>query len=137
MRLAFILIEFLRFFEPHRNCRYSIHPNLICVCSSIAHIFYRINSKVTLLSRKGGGKRMCDFYSFIKIGELLILLCSFKEFFYTIDDHSCLKSFIFINLLQIVCLINLHILVCQHAKCDCRLQTVFLFNCVFTRIFTY
>ena len=45
--------------------------------------------------------------------------------------HNCrlfMKCFIFTKLSQIVCLINVYILVCQHAKCDCRLWKLLWFN---------
>ena len=54
----------------------------------------------------------------------------FKEFSYIIDNYSCLKYYIFTKLSQTVCLINVHILVCQHAKCDCKLWKVLRFYCV-------
>ena len=47
--------------------------------------------------------------------------CVFKVISYIIDDHSFLNYFISTKLSQIVYLINVHILVCQHIKCDCRL----------------
>ena len=51
------------------------------------------------------------------------------------ERHLRLVSHIFTKLSQIVCLINVHILICQHAKCDCRLWNVLWFNCVFSGIF--
>ena len=66
----------------------------------------------------------------------LILLRFFKEFSYIIDDHSYLKNCISTKLSQIVCLINVHILECKYAKCDCIIWKVLLFNCVF-REFSY
>ena len=56
-----------------------------------------------------------------KLWKALWLYCVFWVFSYIIDKHSCLKYCIFIKLSQIVCLIIVRILVCQHAKCDCRL----------------
>ena len=44
-----------------------------------------------------------------------------KEFSYIIDEYSCPKYFIFTKFSQIVCLINVHILVCQYFKWDCKL----------------
>ena len=67
-------------------------------------------------------------------GTPLILL---RLFGYFHDDHSCLNYYIFIKLLQIICLINLHILVCQNAKCDCKLWKILWFNCVFLRVFIH
>ena len=66
----------------------------------------------------------------------LIFDCFFSSI---IDEHSFLKYFIFIQHSQIVCIINIHILVCQHAKYDCRLWKVLWFNCIiwkFSNIFT-
>ena len=42
-------------------------------------------------------------------------------------DFTCLKC-IFTKLSQIVYLINVHILICRHAKCDCRLWKIFLYD---------
>ena len=47
----------------------------------------------------------------------LILLC-FWVFSYIIDDNSCMNCFIFTKLSEIMCLIDVHILECQHTKCD-------------------
>ena len=55
----------------------------------------------------------------------------FYSFSYIIDDHLCLKCFISPKLSQIVCLINVLILVYQHAKCDSKLRKVLRFYCVF------
>ena len=49
----------------------------------------------------------------------------FRVFSYIIDYHSFLNCCISTKLSQIVCLINVHILVCQHARCDCRLWKIF------------
>ena len=57
--------------------------------------------------------------------------CVFLEFSYLIDDHLCLKYFIFTKLLQIVYLIDVPSLVYQHAKCDCRLWKILWFFGVF------
>ena len=54
-------------------------------------------------------------------GTLLDSIAVFKEFSYIIDEHLCLNCFISTKLLKIVCLINVHILVYQHAKCNCKL----------------
>ena len=53
--------------------------------------------------------------------------CVFGVFSYIIDEHLCLKCCIFIKLSQIVCLIYVHILICQHAKCDCRFSDLIAF----------
>ena len=45
-----------------------------------------------------------------------ILLRFFWVLSYIIDEHSCLKRCIFTKLSQ-MCLIILHIFICQHAKC--------------------
>ena len=64
-------------------------------------------------------------------GRPFDFIAFFWVFSYTIDEYSCLKYFIFNKLLQFVYLINVHILVCQNAKCDCRLWQFLWFNCVF------
>ena len=72
------------------------------------------------------------YQMWLQVMEGLLILLRFWVFSYIVDEHSCLKYCIFTKLLQIVCLINVHILVCQHAKCDCRLWKVFWFDCVFS-----
>ena len=54
----------------------------------------------------------------------------FWVFSYIIDEYLYLKNCIFTKLTEIVCLINIHILECQDAKCECRLWKVLSFNCV-------
>ena len=61
----------------------------------------------------------------------------FWVFSYIIDEHSCLKYCIYTKLSQIMCLINVHILVCQLAKYDCWLWKVLSFNCIFWDYFIY
>ena len=45
--------------------------------------------------------------------------------------NSCLKCSIFIKLSQIVCLVNVHILIYHHANCDCSLWKVVLLSNAF------
>ena len=47
---------------------------------------------------------------------------------YIIDDYSCLKCFIFTKLSQIKYLINTHISINWHAKCNYKLWKVLWFN---------
>ena len=54
----------------------------------------------------------------------MILLRFFGYFHTLLTGDSCLKYCNFTKLSQIKCLINVHILVCQHAKCDCKLWKV-------------
>ena len=63
-----------------------------------------------------------------KLWQVHRFYCFFMEFSYIIDDHSCLKYIFSTKLSQIVCLINLKLLVCQHDKCDCWLWKVNWFN---------
>ena len=65
-----------------------------------------------------------------------LILLLFWVFSYIIDEHSCLKYCILTKLSQIMCLIIVHILVCQHAKYACRLWR-FLWFTVFFRILIY
>ena len=65
----------------------------------------------------------------------LILLRFLGIFIHFIDEYSCLKYCIFTKLSQMVCLINMYILKCQHAKCDCLLWKVLWFHFLFLRIF--
>ena len=41
-----------------------------------------------------------------------------------IDDHSCMNYCIFTKLSQIMCLLNIHILICQHDRLDSSLRKV-------------
>ena len=51
--------------------------------------------------------------------------------------HTFLTSIQVLYLSQIVCMINVYILKCQHAKCDCCLWKVLWFNCIFWVLFIY
>ena len=62
-----------------------------------------------------------------KLWKALRFYCVFWVFSYIIDEYSCQRYCIFTKLSQMVCLINMYILKCQHAKCDCWLW----FNCIF------
>ena len=63
--------------------------------------------------------------------ESSLILLRFYVFSYIIDDHSRLNFCMSTKLSQIVCLINVHILVCKHATCDCSLWKVLWFNAFF------
>ena len=54
-----------------------------------------------------------------KLCNTIWFYCAFWVFSNIINVHSCLNCCIFTKLSQIVCLINIHILVCQPAKCYC------------------
>ena len=71
------------------------------------------------------------------VAEFLILL---GYFFGQVDNtalclkkyrknewHLCLVAHIFTKHSQNVCLINTHILICQHGRCDCKLWNALLF----------
>ena len=80
-------------------------------------------------------KAMCQMC--LQIMEyFLVLLRFFKDFLCIIDNHSYLNCCFFTKLSQIKYLINVHILVYQHAKCDSRLWKVLWFDYVFL-IFIY
>ena len=64
-------------------------------------------------------------------GVPLDFITFFSVFLYIIDKHTYLKCCIFTKFLQNVYLIDVHIFIFQHAKCDCRLWKVLLSNCVF------
>ena len=72
-----------------------------------------------------------------KFWKALWFYCVFRVFSYIIGEYSCQKYYIFTKLSQIVCLINMYILKCQHAKCDCWLWKVLWFNCIFWVFFSY
>ena len=48
----------------------------------------------------------------------------FCVFSYITDEHSCLKHFIFTKLYQIMCLTDVQILICRHAKFYCKLWQI-------------
>ena len=59
----------------------------------------------------------------------------FWVFSYIFDENSCLNYYIFSKHPQIVCLINIHFFLSQHAKCDFRLWKVLRFVYFFLGIF--
>ena len=61
----------------------------------------------------------------------LIFFVFFWVFSHIIDYYSCRNECISIKLSQNVCLINIHILIYQHARCDCKLWSAQWFYCVF------
>ena len=86
----------------------------------VAHSFIKLSQNVFLINTH------ILIYSNARCNsKLLYFYCFFRVFSYIIDYHLCLNCCISTNLSQIVCLINLHILVCQHAKCNCRLYRRF------------
>ena len=68
----------------------------------------------------------------VKEGPLILLrfLGIFMHYLLT-SIHGLNKYCIFTKLLQIMCLINVQILVCTYGKCDCRLWKAFYITCVF------
>ena len=68
---------------------------------------------------------------YCRLAKALWFYYVFWVFSYIIDKNSCLMYFISTKLSQIMCLINLNTLICQHIKCDCRLWKVIRLNCVF------
>ena len=66
-----------------------------------------------------------------KLWSAICFYYDFRVYSYIIDDHLWLNCCISNKLSQIVCLINVNILVCQYTKYDCKLWKVFWFNCVF------
>ena len=55
-----------------------------------------------------------------KLWKAQWLYSFFLVFSYIIDDYSCLKNCIFIKISLIMCVIIVDILICQHARCDCK-----------------
>ena len=70
-------------------------------------------------------------------GTPLDLIAFFWVFSYIIDDHSRLTYCIFTKLSQIVYLINIHNLVCQLPKCNCRFSNLIAFFWEFSYTTTY
>ena len=64
----------------------------------------------------------------IHIKNMGLSLLFSKPMFFLIDEHSCLNCCISTKASQIVCIINVHILICQHEKWDCRLWKVLCSN---------
>ena len=96
-------------------------PNFHRMCVLSIHTFWCID----LLDVTKSYGRSFDFIAF------------FGYFSNIIDENLCLKYSIFIELSQIMCLMNVHILLYQHAKCDCSLKRVLWFNCIFGNFHTY
>ena len=105
-----------------------------CLSSSAAHLWsvyslhklmYRlaIFTKNTIFYPKSSKRSwIFDFrYSFLDF------IAFFWVFSYIIDDLSCLNCFISTKLSQIVCLINVYILLCQYSKCYGRLSNLMCF----------
>ena len=100
----------------------------------VAHIFTKLSHNVCLINihiyifmywHVRHKSQLCYGTS------LEFVMFFFKEFSYIIDKHLCLKHCIFVKLSQILCLFNVHILVCQNTKCECSLCMVLWFDCVF------
>ena len=53
------------------------------------------------------------------------------------ERHLSLVAHSFTKLSQNVCLINTHILIYWHARCDCKLWKLLWFYCVFFWVFSY
>ena len=71
------------------------------------------------------------------VGEFSLKYLFFREKSVLFDEYSCLKCCIFTKLSRIVCLIIIHILVYQHARCDRKLWNALWFYCVFLWIFIH
>ena len=101
----------------HKNERY------LCL---LGHIFTKLSHNVCLIYRHiliyWYGR--CD----CKLWKVYWFYCVFWIFSYIIDNHSCLYCCISTKLPQIMCLIDVHILVFQYTKCDCRLLELLWFN---------
>ena len=104
------------------------HKNERHLCL-ITHFFTKLSQIVFLITMHILMYRYAIYNC--KLWKAFWFYCVFRRFSYIIDGHSCLKYCISTKLSQIVCLTNVHILVCQYAKCDCRLWRVLWFNCVF------
>ena len=99
----------------------------------VTHNFTKLSQNICLI------KTHILIYLFAKcncnLWKAFWFYCVFLGFSYIIDKHSCLKYCIFTKLSRIVFLINVQILVYWHAKCDCRLRKVLLFDCVLFKNF--
>ena len=91
------------------NFKRNFSPN-----SMLTHIFTKLSQNVSLINTQN----LIYLYARCnsKLWKALWFYCVFWVFSYMIDDHSCLKFCIFTKLSQIMCLINLYIFKCQHAK---------------------
>ena len=112
-QMAFFLLSFFlpQVRQRHQKLRWKskilVNLGLIgIVFSNFDHSFYFITST-------------CQMW--LQFMEHPLILLHFSEFSYIIDYHLCLNSCISTKFLQIVCQINVHILVRQHVKCGCRL----------------
>ena len=69
-------------------------------------------------------------------GMLLNFIAFSEYYFHIIEDYSSLKCCISTKVSLIVFLTNTHILICWHARCDCKLRKVRWFNCFFFENFS-
>ena len=90
---------------------------------SVAHIIAKLSRNVCLIDTHALIHRhaYCDCKLWKTLRYYSVF---FWVFSYIIDEHSCLKYCFFTKHSQIVCLINAHILIYQHARCDCKLWKV-------------
>ena len=99
--------------------------------SLVTHSFSRLSQSVCLINTHI--LIYCHARYICKLWKVFDFITFFGYFSYIIDEYSCLKYCIFTKHSQIVCLTDIHILVCQHVKCDCWLWKVFyLFFFIYT-----
>ena len=85
------------------------HKNEQNLCL-VTHIFTKLSQNVYLINTL-----IFIYYHsrcYRKLWSLYWFECIFQEFSYIIDEYSCVKYCIFTKLSQMMCLINVHILIC-------------------------
>ena len=106
-------------FQFSTDCRLSVV--IIASLQRKTHSFIKLLQNICLINT-----RVTASY------ETPLILLHFLGIFV---HNYCLKYCIFTKLSQIVYLIDVHMLVCQHTKFDSQLWKVLLFNCIFWEFF--
>ena len=104
---------------PYVQKKYHKNKRHLCL---VTYIFIKLSQNVCLIDAYISCIFMPDVTAIY--GTPLDFIAFFWVFSYIIDEYSCLKYCIFTKLSQIMYLIDVHILVCQHAKYDCMLWKV-------------
>ena len=77
-----------------------------------------LNGQLSLIVMYLNNTNMSKYQMWLQSMECLLILLCFLRILLKIDEYSYLKWFIFIKILQIVCLISTLILICRHIRCN-------------------
>ena len=107
---------------------YSMFEKNITKMCLVPHIFIKLSQNVCLMNTH----ILMYWYARFncKLWRVHWFYCVFWIFSYIIDDNSCLNCCISTKLplfMYLISDINVHILIRQHVKCDCRLWKILWF----------